>query len=74
MKQTKIIQKTCLLLKKRVKFENAKFSLQEGLPTDEDTTKIKKTTEVYVKTWVIPIIDAIEKGDTKFLKKICKNR
>lgn len=35
---------------------------------DQATQAIKDETALYMETWVVPLINAIERGDTNFMK------
>ena len=70
MKQTTLVKRACRTLKKKVEFELAVFSLNDGFPNKDDTEQIKKATSLYMRTWVIPIIDAIHDGDMESLKHL----
>jgi len=74
MKQTEIIKKACRDLKSKVRFENASFTLpgNDMSNSEEDTELIRRITKLYTESWVIPIIDAIEKGETYRLKRMLR--
>jgi hypothetical protein len=42
------------------------------MSNDADTQAVREATRLYCETWIVPIIDAIEQGDTKFLKEFCR--
>lgn len=80
MPPSKTLIAACKLLRKRVQFENAGFRLPTdeemktgvvsggGLSNAADTAKIKEATRLYIESWVLPLIDAIEAGDLKSLR------
>jgi len=56
------------VLRKMARFRNARFALPGGyISNDKDTKAIKEATERYIESWVIPIIDAIETNDRRYL-------
>lgn len=72
-KPSKSLVRTCQLLRGRIRFTNASFRLpdheNEGFKHDEkDTADIREATRLYMQSWVEPILDAIERGDTAALK------
>ncbi len=74
MEQSKTVQKACELLIRRVRFENASIrlpghSLESAVV---DTQAVKDATKVYIETWVVPLLEAIRKGDTKTLQRITR--
>lgn len=76
MKTGKTIQRACRVLKNKVRFKCASFRLSDEasvMSNEEDTELIKKATHLYIETWVIPIIDAIEKGDIRTLDILTRN-
>ncbi len=75
MKPSKTLQRACRVLKNKVRFKRASFRLSDDagvMPNDEDTAIIKKATERYIESWVIPIIEAIEKGDIRSLDALTR--
>ena len=62
------IQRACRLLRARVRFKNASFALGGVMSNDADTERIRKATRLYTETWVVPLLDAIESGDTATLQ------
>ena len=64
MKQTEIVKLACQILRQRVRFEGASIRLPTTQFPDEDTEAIQDATRLYVETWIVPILDAIETGDT----------
>lgn len=74
MKVGKTLQKACRVLKAKIRFKRAHFRLSDDMNGGgKDTELIKAATKQYVETWVIPIIDAIEKGDMKTLKYLMQH-
>lgn len=66
------------VLRKRVRFENANFHyvpaqvIGSNVSSEDNTLAIRRATRLYVETWVVPILNAIEEGDTRFLKEFCQ--
>ena len=73
MQTSKTVQSACQVLRARVRFENASLSLSSGMGNDEDTQRIREATRIYTETWVVPLLNAIERGDTQGLKRWCMN-
>jgi hypothetical protein len=67
MKTSQTIQRACKVLRHRVRFTDAQFSLSDSMSNQADTDKIREATRLYISSWVEPIIDAIEIGDTSHL-------
>jgi len=66
---SKAVQRACKILRKRVRFESASFRLSgERMSSEADTAAIREATRLYMETWVVPLIDAIQKGDTYFMQ------
>lgn len=70
MKTSQTVKKACQVLRKRVRFTDAGLYLSDGHPGRNDTEAIRKATWLYTETWVVPILDAIERGDTHALKML----
>lgn len=64
---SKAVQRACKSLRERVRFTRAGFDLP-GMSDEEATRLIKATTQLYMETYVVPLIDAIERGDTRYMK------
>lgn len=64
MKTSKTIQKACQILKKRVLFSPGEADF------GEHTDLIRDQTKLYTETWVIPLLDAIEQGNTRSLQRM----
>lgn len=69
-KPNKTVQAAIKLLKKRVRYEEATLRLPGSSFDDDDTLKIQLATEVYVDSWIIPLLEALEQGDTYALKQL----
>lgn len=64
MKQSKTIQAACKLLRHRVQFGKCRLQLPGNNGYDKnDTAIIQDATRLYLQMWVLPIIDAISRGD-----------
>jgi hypothetical protein len=76
MKTSKVLQGACRALRSKVRFERASFALPSSIEgrmaNQEDTNAIRAATRLYMESWVIPIIDAIEAGDTRLLHELTK--
>jgi 3-methyladenine DNA glycosylase AlkC len=76
MKTPSSIKTACQVLRSKVLFVNANFGLadeeNENFPNKKDTDKIKAATRLYVKAWVIPILDELEKGNLKMVEFLCQ--
>lgn len=71
------IQKACQVLRRRVRFKEARLRLpgNHTLEYEADTEAIREATRLYVESWIIPIIDAIETGENQHLKELlCSQR
>lgn len=66
-KPAKIVQKGLQVLRRRVRYKGASLSLSDWLGNEDDTDKIRAAVRLYVQTWIEPIIDMIEEGDTRGL-------
>lgn len=66
------LQAACRVLRHRVLFKSAGFTLPGSPYMQDDTAVIREATRLYTQSWVIPILDAIETGDTRMLKKLCE--
>lgn len=53
----------CRRLRTLVRYESACFHLPGRGMGDDDTPAIREATRLYVETWVVPLIDAMESGD-----------
>ncbi len=68
MKTTKAIQKACQVLRHRVRYKSASLRLPGS--NNDDTLQIRAAVRLYVETWIVPILDAIEDGDMAKLREI----
>ena len=70
MKIPKALAKACQVLRRRVRYKQATMRLPgNNNITKNDTAVIQEATRLYVESWVVPIINAIERGDLHFMKK-----
>jgi hypothetical protein len=71
----KMLERACQVLRRRVLYTDAGFTLDDNWisETNKDTERIRKATRLYVETWILPIVDAIEAGDAKSLKEFTTN-
>jgi len=69
------IQDACQVLRYRVMFGDAVLRLPGSSVDKDDTQLIRDATRLYVETWIVPVLDAIERGDTWSLKnQTCRCR
>jgi hypothetical protein len=40
------------------------------MSSEADTAAIRKATKLYTETWIIPVLEAIEKGEIKNLDRL----
>lgn len=66
---SKAVQRACHLLRKRVRFEMAELHLPPDIGLS-DTDRIRDACRLYTETWVVPLINAIERGDVHFMKSV----
>ena len=68
---SKTVQRACQLLKARARFERAAFRLPGSAlsDADRDTKLIREATRLYTETWIVPLLDAIERGDLRTLAR-----
>lgn len=73
-KPTEITKKACQLLKQRVCYETAHLSLPGNPPEQfqRDTAQIQAATESYVEKWILPLLNALERGDTDALRDMTR--
>lgn len=65
---TKLQNRALQVLRKRVQYKGAHLQLPGtvGLSSD-DTPAIREATRLYVASWILPLINALEAGDTRLL-------
>lgn len=68
MTKQEAIAKACQILRKRVRFKTARLQLPGNDTFKDDTPIIREVTRLYVETWIVPLLDAIESGDMKLVK------
>jgi hypothetical protein len=62
------IQKACQVLRRRVRYDRAALRLESTRFPKDDTAEIREATRLYVETWIVPLLDMIEVGDTRGLR------
>lgn len=67
MTPSKTVQKACQILKKRVLFSPGEADF------GEHTDLIRNQTKTYTETWIVPLLDAIERGDTRSLQQMIRH-
>jgi ubiquinone/menaquinone biosynthesis C-methylase UbiE len=70
---SKAVRKACRVLRYRVRFESAFLQLPCTSSPGDDTKEIREATRLYMESWVVPILDMIESGDTKAMQSFCEN-
>lgn len=71
MRTTPTFTRACDVLRSRVRFETAALRLPgRELVKHNDTELIREATRVYVETWIVPLIDAIQSGDIARIKEM----
>ncbi|MHC4372140.1 MAG: hypothetical protein ACYSW8_31425 [Planctomycetota bacterium] len=63
MSQPKWVCRVMDLLIERVRYEGATQSLDPEDPCSDDTQAIRDATELYTRTWIIPLLEAVRDGD-----------
>ena len=67
----KTFQRACDVLRSRVRFETAHLRLPTSqLLSDNDTETIRKATRLYVESWIVPLINAMQNGKVRDLKEL----
>jgi len=71
--ESKTFSRACDTLRSRVRFETAhlRFPSNHILATN-DTPVIREATRLYVETWVVPLIDAMQRGDVQRIKDMLR--
>lgn len=64
MKVPKVLQLACRRLRAAVRFKQASLRLPGTPFSGDDTEAIREATALYMEAWVVPLIDAIESGDS----------
>jgi len=67
VKNSKTLIRACRILRAKVRFAQASFG--DIHECDEVTKKIKDQTRLYTESWVVPLIDMIERGDMARLNR-----
>lgn len=70
---TKTQVKACEVLKSRVRLETAviRQPRMDGSPMIE-TPEIREALRLYVETWIIPLIDAVQAGDAEKMRRLSR--
>jgi hypothetical protein len=65
----KTFQRACDVLRSRVRFETAHLQLPSSqIRMQNDTPVIRESTRIFMETWVVPLIDAMQRGDVQGIK------
>lgn len=67
MNKAQVLAKACQVLRSRVRYKTARL----GTIDKDITPEIREQTKLFVESWVVPIIDMIERGDTRALREFC---
>lgn len=62
-------KKACQVLRRRARFENASIALPTTQFPGDDTQAIREATRLYVESWIVPLLDAIESEDYSVVKR-----
>lgn len=73
MKTPKPVVKACQALRSYLDFEDAHFTLPLSPAGEDDTEEVLEATDLYFRTWIHPIVNAIELGDFEEIKRLCKH-
>ena len=72
MKVPLVLDQACEILLSRVRFQRADLRLPGTEFPAEDTQAIQEATRLYVESWIVPIIQAIQAGDMKLLDRLLR--
>jgi hypothetical protein len=68
MNQPKAVIAACQVLRARVRFARASFTRPgEQMSDKEYSDEIREATRLHVETWIVPLLDTIERGDLRQL-------
>jgi len=70
MKTPVALQRACEVLRARVRFKSASLTLPGNPFGQDDTQIVRDATRVYVESWIIPILNCIERGDLRLLQEV----
>ena len=71
MRTTPTYTRALDVLRSRVRFETAALRLPgRELVRHNDTPLIREATRVYVETWIVPLIDALQSGEMARVKEM----
>jgi len=75
MKVSKTLQKACQVLRHRMRYKSAGIRLpgSELSDTEKDTAIIREATKIYVESWIVPLLDCIEKGDLRAVARMVEH-
>jgi hypothetical protein len=75
-----VMQDACDKLISRVRYESAVLTLRpkedyniQCRSHDADTQAIRDATKLYVETWIVPMLEAIKRGDLATLRTQTRN-
>jgi hypothetical protein len=68
---SKTFSRACDILRSRVRFETAHLRLPSSqILAANDTPVIREATRLYVETWIVPLIDAMQDGEVADVKEL----
>lgn len=59
----------CQVLRAKVRYAHASLTLPGNPFGCDDTGRIKEATRLFVESWIVPIIDDIERGNYEYTKR-----
>jgi len=66
---SKTFQRACDVLRSRVRFETARLRFPSNhTMAQDDTPVIREATRLYVETWIVPLINAMQSGNAEDIK------
>lgn len=64
----KITREALQVLRARVRYRTASLRLPGSPFPKDDTPAIQQATQLYVETWIVPILNMLERGETRRLQ------
>jgi hypothetical protein len=69
MTKEECVKKACQVLRRRVRYDGASLRLPTTPFPGDNTKAIRAATRLYVETWIVPLLDAIESGDMTVIRQ-----
>lgn len=69
MNKQEAVKKACQIIRKRVRFRGASITLPGNPMSKNDAPTIREATRVYVESWIVPLLDAIESGNMTLVRR-----